>query len=88
MTDLLPHRDGQMDTYTQSSPITRDVRAYWYSPAAVARMIEEARKEERAACLEIIDNHPVIAFNSYPTTRGVLAELIDIRDKIRKRGEK
>lgn len=32
-----------------------DTYQYWYSPAAVARMIEEARSEERERLLRVID---------------------------------
>jgi hypothetical protein len=53
MTDLLPHRDGQGEVLTIGpGPVSfydRGAEGTWYSPAAVARMVEEARREEREA---------------------------------------
>lgn len=46
MTDLLPHRDGQEDSITLEpgmAYISPEQVGHWYSPAAVARLIEEAR---------------------------------------------
>lgn len=61
MTDLLPHTEGQPDTWTtiKHEPLPERVieracieaelfpphrtELYWYSPAAVARMIEERK---------------------------------------------
>lgn len=50
MTDLLPQCQGQPDTLTVDADTWADHGSHWYSPAAVARMIEEARREERDAC--------------------------------------
>ena len=55
MTDLLRHSEGQNDFITISKSFADDLAGNWYSPAAVARMIEEARKEEREACAKICD---------------------------------
>ena len=55
MTDLLRHSDGQNEFITVSKSIANDLVGNWYSPAAVARMIEEARREEREACAQLID---------------------------------
>jgi len=60
MTDLLTTRDGQAENITieQLSPffvcISDAHVGNWYSPAAVARMIEEARREEREKCIQAL----------------------------------
>lgn len=56
MTDLLTPRDGQEDCITLEpgmAYISTEQVGHWYSPAAVARMIEEVRKEEREACAKM-----------------------------------
>ena len=56
MTDLLPPRDGQEDCITLEpgmAYISPEQVGHWYSPAAVARMIEEARMEERERCAKL-----------------------------------
>ena len=55
MTDLLRHTDGQNEFITVSKSIANDLVGNWYSPAAVARMIEEARMEEREACMKVCE---------------------------------
>lgn len=55
MTDLLPHREGQGDILKELRRYPPGEDYYWYSPAAVARLIEEARREEREKLLRVID---------------------------------
>lgn len=58
MTDLLPHRDGQEDTIVLGwglEYIAEEDVGNWYSPAAVARMIEAARRKEREECADLCD---------------------------------
>jgi len=43
MTDLLRHSEGQNDFITISKSFADDLAGNWYSPAAVARMIEERK---------------------------------------------
>ena len=58
MTDLLPHRDGQADTATINFG---SFIGNWYSPAAVARLIEDSREEQqdvidlKDACIKGMD---------------------------------
>ena len=54
MTDLLPQCQGQPDTLTVDADTWADHGSHWYSPAAVARMIEEARSEERETCINAL----------------------------------
>lgn len=80
MTDLLPHREGQSDTWVT------DIYRYWYSPAAVARMIEEARKEEREACIKALAMRcEFYALNTDDESENVVSECIHI---IKGMGEK
>ena len=59
MTDLLPHTEGQPDRFCLNGDVHIPKDSWlvgnWYSPAAVARLIEEARKDERKRMLRIID---------------------------------
>lgn len=58
-------------------------RGSWYSPAAVARMIEEARREEREACAQEL--HKVAGFLVPSPTRSTYENCAQI---VRNRGEK
>lgn len=81
MTDLLPHREWQPDKLY--API-EDL--HWYSPAAVARMIEEARKEEREACIKALAMRcEFYALNTDDESENVVSECIHI---IKGMGEK
>lgn len=53
MNVLLPRREGQavQMTLCELGPSG----GHWYSPAAVERLIEDARKEEREACANICE---------------------------------
>lgn len=50
MTDLLPRREGQAVQMTICEP--GPCGGHWYSPAKVALLIEEARKDERTPWAE------------------------------------
>jgi hypothetical protein len=51
MTNLPPQKPGQaMEMLITGEDFDPVERGTWYSPAAVARMIEKARREEREQC--------------------------------------
>lgn len=79
MTNLLPSQlEGQADTLTnEGTRFNKAESGHWYSPNVVARMIEEARREEREACAELCDQ--------LSTIEGIAQKCAD---EIRKIGRK
>ena len=56
MTNLPQQLEGQTDTLTNDGTrFNKAESGHWYSPNAVARMIEEARMEEREACMKVCE---------------------------------